>query len=97
MGSGRTGYLLSLLKTSAPGKIILFGEHAVVYNRPALAVPITQIHVDVEVLDSPREGIWIDVDGKRVLGSLKGLLKKEKSHAKNIIAVGDFARAVRTK
>ena len=63
MGSGRTGYLLSLLKTSAPGKIILFGEHAVVYNRPALAVPITQIHVDVEVLDSPREGIWINAPG----------------------------------
>jgi mevalonate kinase len=48
------------VKSSAPGKIILFGEHAVVYGRPALAVPVTQVHADVEVTASSHAGIWID-------------------------------------
>lgn len=47
------------MKASAPGKIILFGEHAVVYNRPALAVPVNQVKVDVEVSESNQPGIRI--------------------------------------
>ncbi|MBC7876315.1 MAG: mevalonate kinase [Anaerolineales bacterium] len=61
------------MKASAPGKIILFGEHAVVYNRPALAVPVTQVHVDVEVSDSSRRGGFINASGIDLYAELNSL------------------------
>jgi mevalonate kinase len=58
---------------SAPGKIILFGEHAVVYGRPALAVPVTQVHADVDILDSARAGVWIDAPDVNLQAELNAL------------------------
>jgi len=47
------------MKATAPGKIILFGEHAVVYGRPALAVPVTQVYVEAEIRNATQGGVWI--------------------------------------
>jgi mevalonate kinase len=62
-----------MTSASAPGKIILFGEHAVVYNRPALAVPVMQVQAYVKVSDSHLAGIWIDAPDVSLHADLSAL------------------------
>jgi mevalonate kinase len=55
------------------GKIILFGEHAVVYGRPALAVPVTQVQAHVEVSTSAQTGVHIEAPDVNLNADLETL------------------------
>lgn len=59
--------------SSAPGKIILFGEHAVVYGRPALAVPVTQVQATAKVMTDVRPGVWIEAPDVGLFSELSRL------------------------
>jgi mevalonate kinase len=51
-----------MFQASAPGKIILFGEHAVVYGRPAIAVPVNRLQATATVAPGrPGQGVLLEL------------------------------------
>lgn len=57
------------VKASAPGKAILFGEHAVVYGKPTIAMAINKRSC-VEVLDGSTNNINVNIRDLGIKGSL---------------------------
>ncbi len=62
-----------MISAIAPGKIILFGEHAVVYGRPALAVPVTQVSVTASVIPLAGDDIRVEAPGIGLHANLSNL------------------------
>lgn len=61
------------ISASAPGKIILFGEHAVVYGRPALAIPVSQVEAKAIITAFPDHSSRIEAPDIGLSDTLENL------------------------
>jgi mevalonate kinase len=61
-----------MITASATGKVILLGEHAVVYGQPAIAVPVTQV-ATTAAIQPFSHGIQIEAPGIHLSAALTDL------------------------
>lgn len=74
-----------MVKVSAPGKLMLFGEHAVIYHRPCIVTAVDQRMI-VEIKPAREEKLLLDAPGV----GIKGYSKKIKD-----LACGEVPKGVR--
>lgn len=93
-----------MIRASAPGKIILFGEHAVVYGRPAIAAPVSQIRATAVVTPNPGGGVRLtapDIGVDALLTDLPvddplALAVRQVQQTANLPQLPDFLLTVRS-
>jgi mevalonate kinase len=59
-----------MIEATAPGKVILFGEHAVVYGRPAIAAPVSQIRARAFIEKIDERDVWLSAPDLGLRGRL---------------------------
>ena len=79
---------MTTTQATAPAKVILFGEHAVVYGQPAIAAPVSQVRAAALVANSTPAGVrlvapdigeayWLaDADGEDPLATAVRLVRE---------------------
>ena len=75
--------------TSVPGKTILFGEHAVVYGYPAIAVPLDSISLNVKIRAQPNKNGSIIINDQLEENLLLENLKPDHTYRTAITTILD--------
>jgi mevalonate kinase len=82
------------ISVSAPGKIILCGEHAVVYHQPAIAIPVGQVRTHTKIFAhplAPKGEVKIMAESIGINGVLDDLSEKHPIRAALEIVKSRFA------